>query len=169
MARALIALGSNLGDRAGYLLSGIAALSRAGVRVEALSRIYETEPVGPPGQGRYLNQVARVETELGPGELLKLLLAVEKAHGRARAVRFGPRTLDLDLLDYEGRVLDQPGLTLPHPRMHTRAFVLVPLLEVAPEWRHPRLKKSARELLSGLDVGGVRPYLLEDPGPDLPE
>ncbi len=169
MARALIALGSNLGDRAGYLLSGVAALSRAGVRILALSRIYETEPVGPPGQGPYLNQVARLETELEPEALLSLLLRVEAAHGRTRAVRFGPRTLDLDLLDYEGRVLDLPGLTLPHPRMHARAFVLVPLFEVAPEWRHPVLEKSARELLSGLDVGGVRPYLLEDPGPEFPE
>ncbi len=169
MARALVALGSNLGDRAGYLLSGLAALGRAGVRVLRLSRVYETEPVGPPGQGPYLNQVAAVETELEPAELLALLLAVERAHGRVRTERYGPRTLDLDLLDYEGRILDLPGLTLPHPRLHERAFVLVPLLEVAPGWRHPRLGKSARELLLALDAGGVRPYLLEDPGPDLPE
>ncbi len=169
MARALVALGSNLGDRAGYLLSGLAALSRAGVRVLRLSRVYETEPVGPPGQGPYLNQVAAVETELEPAELLALLLAVERAHGRVRTERYGPRTLDLDLLDYEGRILDLPGLTLPHPRLHERAFVLVPLLEVAPGWRHPRFGKSARELLLALDAGGVRPYLLEDPGPDLPE
>ncbi len=169
MARALVALGSNLGDRAGYLLSGLAALSRAGVRVLRLSRVYETEPVGPPGQGPYLNQVAAVETELEPAELLALLLAVERAHGRVRTERYGPRTLDLDLLDYEGRILDLPGLTLPHPRLHERAFVLVPLLEVAPGWRHPRLEKSTRELLLALDAGGVRPYLLEDPGPDLPE
>ncbi len=169
MARALVALGSNLGDRAGYLLSGLAALSRAGVRVLRLSRVYETEPVGPPGQGPYLNQVAAVETELEPTGLLALLLAVERAHGRVRTERYGPRTLDLDLLDYEGRILDLPGLTLPHPRLHERAFVLVPLLEVAPGWRHPRFGKSARELLLALDAGGVRPYLLEDPGPDLPE
>ena len=169
MARALVALGSNLGDRAGYLLSGLAALSRAGVRVLRLSRVYETEPVGPPGQGPYLNQVAAVETERGPLELLALFLEVEGAHGRVRKERFGPRTLDLDLLDYEGQILDLPGLTLPHPRMHERAFVLVPLLEVAPTWRHPLFGKSARELLLGLDIRGVRPYLLEDPGPEFPE
>ena len=169
MARALLALGSNLGDRAGYLLSGLSALSQAEVRPLRLSRIYETDPLGPPGQGPYLNQVALVETGLDPKALLRLLLAVEKAHGRVRAERYGPRTLDLDLLDYEGRVLKEKGLVLPHPRMHERAFVLVPLLEVAPRWRHPVLGKTARELLAGLEAGGVRPYLLEDPGPELPE
>jgi len=169
VARALVALGSNLGDRAGYLLSGLAALSRAGVRVLRLSRVYETEPAGPPGQGPYLNQVAAVETDLEPLGLLRLLLAVERAHGRVREKRYGPRTLDLDLLDYEGQILDLPGLTLPHPRLHERAFVLVPLLEVAPDWRHPRLGKGARELLLALGSGGMRPYLLEDPGPELPE
>jgi len=169
VARALLALGSNQGDRAGYLLSGLSALSRADVRPLRLSRVYETDPLGPPGQGRYLNQVALVETGLEPEALLRLLLSVEKAHGRVRAERYGPRTLDLDLLDYEGRVLDLPGLTLPHPRMHARAFVLVPLLEVAPRWRHPVLGRTARELLAGLEAGGVRPYLLEDPGPELPQ
>jgi len=169
VARALLALGSNLGDRAGYLLSGLSALTQKEVRLLRLSRIYETEPVGPSGQGPYLNQVALVETGHRPEALLRLLLAVEKAHGRVRAERFGPRTLDLDLLDYEGRVLDLPGLTLPHPRMHARAFVLVPLLEVAPDWRHPVLQKSVRELLVGLDSTGVRPYLFQDLGPDLPE
>ncbi len=166
MARALIALGSNLGDRAGYLLSGLAALSRAGVRLLRLSRVYETDPVGPAGQGPYLNQVVLIETELPPEALLSRMLAVERSHGRVRRERYGPRTLDLDLLDYEGRVVRGQGILLPHPRLHQRAFVLVPLAEVAPEWRHPLLGRTAGELLSDLGAAGVRPYLLEQVGPD---
>lgn len=157
LTSALVALGSNLGDRAGHLLGAVAALSGLeGVRLVALSRIYETEPVGPPGQGPYLNAVLRLESALGPVELLDKLLAVERAHGRVRNERWGPRTLDLDLLDFGGQVLERPGLALPHPRLHERPFVLVPLAEVASDWQHPTLRQTARELLAELDTGGVR-------------
>ncbi|ADR37325.1 2-amino-4-hydroxy-6-hydroxymethyldihydropteridine pyrophosphokinase [Oceanithermus profundus DSM 14977] len=157
--RALVALGSNLGDRAGHLLGAVAALARRpGVRLAGLSRVYETEPVGPGEQGPYLNAVLAVETKLEPLELLEALLAIERAHGRVRRERWGPRTLDLDLLDLGGRVLELPGLSLPHPHLHERAFVLVPLADVAPDWRHPLLDRTAAELLSGMDAGGVRPW-----------
>ncbi|WP_287410099.1 2-amino-4-hydroxy-6-hydroxymethyldihydropteridine diphosphokinase [Oceanithermus sp.] len=157
--RALVALGSNLGDRAGHLLGAVAALARRPeVRLAGLSRIYETVPVGPAGQGPYLNAVLAVETGLGPLELLEVLLAIERAHGRVRRERWGPRTLDLDLLDFGGRVLERPGLSLPHPRLHERAFVLVPLAEVAPDWRHPLLGATATELLAKLDRSGVQPW-----------
>ena len=156
---ALVALGSNLGDRAGHLLGAVSALARRpGVRLVGLSRVYETEPVGPPGQGPYLNAVAALRTECEPQELLATLLAIERAHGRVRRERWGPRTLDLDLLDFGGRVLELPGLLLPHPRLHERAFVLVPLADVAPGWRHPFLGRTAAELLAGLDARGVRPW-----------
>ncbi|XOB99645.1 2-amino-4-hydroxy-6-hydroxymethyldihydropteridine diphosphokinase [Deinococcota bacterium DY0809b] len=152
-------MGSNLGDRAGHLLGAVTALARRPkVRLAGLSLVYETEPVGPPGQGPYLNAVAALETECDPQELLATLLAIERAHGRVRRERWGPRTLDLDLLDFGGRVLERPGLALPHPRLHERPFVLVPLADVAPGWRHPLLGRTAAELLAELDAGGVRPW-----------
>jgi 2-amino-4-hydroxy-6-hydroxymethyldihydropteridine diphosphokinase len=158
-SRVLIALGSNLGDRAGFLLSGLARLAAlAGFEPGRLSPIYETAPVGPVGQGPYLNAVLTGRSTLPPRELLEEMLRVEAALGRVRGRRWGPRTLDLDLLDYGGRLLAEPGLTLPHPRLHERPFVLVPLAAVAPSWRHPRLGKTAAELLEGRDASGVRPW-----------
>ncbi|HGY08919.1 MAG TPA: 2-amino-4-hydroxy-6-hydroxymethyldihydropteridine diphosphokinase [Oceanithermus profundus] len=154
----LVALGSNLGDRAGHLLGAVAALSRLeGFELGALSPVYETEPVGPAGQPPYLNAVLAGRSALPPEALLAALLEIERRHGRTRGRRWGPRTLDLDLLDHGGLVLERPGLTLPHPRLHERPFVLVPLVDVAPRWRHPRLGRTAAELLRGLDRSGVRP------------
>ena len=155
----LIALGSNLGDRAGLLLGGLARLSALdGFELAGLSQVYETEPVGPAGQGPYLNAVLRGRSELTPRELLREMLRIEASLGRLRQQRWGPRTLDLDLLDYGGLVLEEPGLRLPHPRLHQRPFVLVPLGDVAPDWRHPTLRKTAVELLGSLDSTGVKPW-----------
>ena len=157
--RVLIALGSNLGDRAGFLLAGLARLGALeGFAPGRLSPVYETEPVGPAGQGPYLNAVLEGGSALEPRALLEALLAIERALGRVRDRRWGPRTLDLDLLDYGSRVLREPGLELPHPRLHERAFVLVPLADLRPDWRHPILKRSARELLANLNTAGVRPW-----------
>ncbi|HLP08762.1 MAG TPA: 2-amino-4-hydroxy-6-hydroxymethyldihydropteridine diphosphokinase [Opitutaceae bacterium] len=133
MTTAYIALGSNLGERAAHLRGALAALQRDGeVRVVAQSAVYETAPVGGPAQPDYLNMVVAVETELGADPLLERCLAVEAEHGRVRRERWGPRTLDLDLLCYGEIARATERLTLPHPRMAERAFVLVPLAEVAP-------------------------------------
>ena len=151
MHRACIALGSNLGHRAATLAAAGAALaSLPGVRMLALSRSHETAPVGPPGQRPYLNAAAVVETELSPHALLDALLEIERRFGRDRGTsgpRWGPRTLDLDLLFYDDVVLDTPGLTLPHPRMHERLFVIAPLAEIAPDAVHPLCRLSVAELL----------------------
>jgi 2-amino-4-hydroxy-6-hydroxymethyldihydropteridine diphosphokinase len=158
--RAYVGLGSNLGDRAAHLLLGLSALSRLPkTRLLRLSPVYETDPVGPP-QPPYLNMVAELETELSPKGLLAEMLRIEKALGRERRERWGPRTLDLDLLLYGDLVLEEAGLSVPHPRLHERAFVLVPLLDLLPEGRHPLLGQSFAELLASLDASSVRPLVL---------
>jgi 2-amino-4-hydroxy-6-hydroxymethyldihydropteridine diphosphokinase len=158
--RAYVGLGSNLGDRAAYLLLGLSALSRLPkTHLLRLSPVYETDPVGPP-QPPYLNMVAELETELSPKGLLAEMLRIEKALGRERRERWGPRTLDLDLLLYGDLVLEEAGLSVPHPRLHERAFVLVPLLDLLPEGRHPLLGQSFAELLASLDASSVRPLVL---------
>ncbi|ALJ90130.1 2-amino-4-hydroxy-6-hydroxymethyldihydropteridine diphosphokinase [Thermus aquaticus] len=158
--KAYVGLGSNLGDRAAYLLLGLSALSRLPeTRLLRLSPVYETDPVGPP-QPPYLNMVAELETALSPKGLLAEMLRVEKALGRERRERWGPRTLDLDLLLYGDLVLEEAGLSVPHPRLHERAFVLVPLLDLLPEGRHPLLGQSFAELLASLDASSVRPLVL---------
>jgi 2-amino-4-hydroxy-6-hydroxymethyldihydropteridine diphosphokinase len=158
--RAYVGLGSNLGERAAYLLLGLSALSRLPkTHLLRLSPVYETDPVGPP-QPPYLNMVAELETELSPKGLLAEMLRIEKALGRERRERWGPRTLDLDLLLYGDLVLEEAGLSVPHPRLHERAFVLVPLLDLLPEGRHPLLGQSFAELLASLDASSVRPLVL---------
>ena len=135
---AYVAVGSNLGDRVSHVMHAFEALDRAaGVRLVRRSTVHETEPVGPPGQGPYLNAVAELITALSPRQLLATLLAIERTRGRdrAREVRFGPRTLDLDLLMWGaaqpgGAVIAAPGIEVPHPRMHERPFVLQPLAEL---------------------------------------
>ena len=133
MKRAYVALGANLGDREKTIRTALAELDAApGVRVAAVSSLRETEPVGYLDQPPFLNGAAALDTELGPRELLDLLLAVERRFGRLRegVPAGGPRTLDLDLLLYDGAVIDEPGLGVPHPRLHERRFVLEPLAEL---------------------------------------
>lgn len=129
----------------------------AGTELIAFAEPVETDPVGPVEQGAYLNSAAVVRTTLSPRELLAGLLAIERAAGRDRSkeLRWGPRTLDLDLLLYGQRIIDEPGLAVPHPRMHERAFVLGPLASIAPHIRHPTLGQTIGELLASLDASGA--------------
>ncbi len=131
MARVYVGIGSNLGDRFAYLSAAVESLDGVGSVVSG-SPIYETEPVGVSGQDPYLNAVVALETECAPTDLLKALLAIEQTHGRVRDVRWGPRTLDLDLLWYDGISIDAPGLTVPHREIRNRRFVVVPLTDIEP-------------------------------------
>ncbi len=134
MPRAYIGLGANLGEREAALGAAVAALAATdGIEVVAVSTFRETDPVGYLDQPRFLNGAAAVDTTLSPRELLDALLSVERSLGRTReGQRFGPRTIDLDLLLYGDESLDEPGLTVPHPRLHERAFALDPLAELDP-------------------------------------
>ena len=151
MTRAFVGLGANLGDREPTLLSAVDALGgEAGVEVVAVSALRETAPVGVGEQPLYLNGVAELETTLTARELLDRLLAVERRFGRVRTPgEHGPRTVDLDLLLYGDEVIDEPGLTVPHPRLHERLFVLEPLTELAPGLVVPG-RGDVESLLSGL-------------------
>lgn len=145
--RAVLALGSNLGESEDTLERAVADLVAGGVQLVRASGLYRTAPVGgPAGQPDFVNAVIEVTTDLGAYELLKLCNAVEAVHHRERLVRWGPRTLDIDVIDYEGTVSDDPVLTLPHPRAHERAFVLTPWARMDPE---------ARLLVARSDGGAV--------------
>ena len=151
MTLAAIALGSNIGDREATLRTAITALRELGT-VKAVSRFHETDPVGDTDQPKFINAAALLETELDPLPLLHALLEIERANGRDRSIGppKGPRTLDLDLLLYGDAILDSPELTLPHPEMHTRRFVLEPLAEIAPLIEHPILHQPVAVLLRSL-------------------
>jgi 2-amino-4-hydroxy-6-hydroxymethyldihydropteridine diphosphokinase len=152
---AFVAFGSNLGDRRRTVERALRALGGAdGVALSAVSGLYETAPVGgPAGQRAYLNGVAEVRTSLAPPALLRLLRRIERANGRRRRVKWGPRTLDLDLLVHGRARVRSARLTLPHPRYHERRFVLAPFCDVAPGFVHPRLRRTNAALLRGLPGG----------------
>jgi 2-amino-4-hydroxy-6-hydroxymethyldihydropteridine diphosphokinase len=160
-SRAFVSLGSNLGDREAYLRGALQALrATRGIERLEVSRIYETDPVGPPPQGPYLNAVAEIETEMEPRALLERLLEIETEAGRIRrGVRGEARTLDLDLLLFADRCIEEEGLVVPHPRMHERGFVLEPLCELAPQRVHPRSGETVAELAARVrDPAAVRPW-----------
>jgi 2-amino-4-hydroxy-6-hydroxymethyldihydropteridine diphosphokinase len=148
MARVLLGLGANLGEPLRQLAEAVSAL-RAVVDVDCVSSVWRTAPVGFAEQPDFYNLVVAGRTRLSPEELLDAVLAVERGMGRERTFRNAPRLIDVDVLAYGDLVLDTPALVLPHPGIPTRGFVLHPLAEVAPEWRHPVLGHTARELLDG--------------------
>jgi len=156
----LIGLGSNLSSQAGgpteTLAAALAELGRRGVSIVSRSRFYRSAAWPDPSDPSFVNAVALVETALDPSALLKLLHAVEGTFGRKRARPNAPRTLDLDILDYEGRVENGPPV-LPHPRLDDRLFVLVPLRDVAPRWRHPVSGRSVNELIQSATPSRVEP------------
>jgi len=157
--RAFVALGSNLGDRRALLDLALAQLRASeGIAVEAVSPVYETEPVGGPPQGAYLNAAVALRTTLAPRVLLARLLAIEALAGRERSgARDAPRRLDLDLLLYGELAIAEPGLVVPHPRLHERAFVLEPLADLAPGLVHPVLRESVARLAARVrDPAAVR-------------
>jgi len=149
---AWIGLGSNLGNPGGQLKKALLQLGGTpGIELRKISGFYRSAPWGKLDQDDFFNAVAMVETELQPGELLEVLLQIEQQMGRDRSAgRWGPRCIDLDLLTYDDLVMKSPGLELPHPRMHLRAFVLRPVLELDPDFMIAG-KRSAKECLSGLD------------------
>lgn len=151
-----IALGSNLGDSQAILEGAVTTIAQTpGITLQALSSWYQTAPVGPP-QPDYLNGCALLEVQMTPEELLQNILKIEGKFGRVRQERCGPRTLDLDLLLFDDLILDTPTLQLPHPRMTERAFVLVPLAEIAPDWVEPVSGKAIAQLVQTVDCSGVR-------------
>jgi len=152
VAKAFIGLGSNLGDREASLKAAVAALREAGATLLRMSSFIRTSPEGKTDQPEFLNGVVEIETEQRPRALLALLLEIERKLGRVRSERWGPRTIDLDLLLYDDEIIREPGLEVPHPRLHERLFVLGPLAEIAPEVRHPTLKKTAAEMLADVSA-----------------
>lgn len=159
MVTAYLGLGANLGDRLENLQRAADLLAEEpGVTVVRSSRVYETEPLGGPEQPDYLNAVVEVRTDLPPHDLLEACLGVEARMGRVRAERWGPRTIDVDLLTYDDRTIDDPDLVVPHPRMHERGFVLVPLSELTADPMLPGGRRLASIRLRPGVMLGVRPF-----------
>jgi len=150
---AFLCLGSNVGDRRAELLGAEQALTEKGVTIDTRSSIYETEPVGLEDQSWFLNRVVRVQTDRDPLDLLTVCKDVERAAGRVPTVRNGPRVLDIDILLYDELTFDSPRLTVPHPSMHARRFVLIPLLEIAADVTEPSTGTKYADILNRLDEG----------------
>ncbi|MEC4814808.1 MAG: 2-amino-4-hydroxy-6-hydroxymethyldihydropteridine diphosphokinase [Scytonema sp. PMC 1069.18] len=155
-SRSAIALGSNIGESQSILEGALKTLAHTlGITIQAQSSWYKTAPVGGPSQPDYLNGCAILEVQLNPQKLLETLLQIEQEFGRVRQERWGPRTLDLDILLFDDLILETPDLQIPHPRMTQRAFVLVPLSEIAPDWIEPVSLEPISTLVQKLDCSGV--------------
>jgi 2-amino-4-hydroxy-6-hydroxymethyldihydropteridine diphosphokinase len=152
-----LALGSNLGDRFANLKQAIDSLTPQ-LEVKARSSVYETPPWGFEDQPKFLNQVVKAKTYLDPEPLLKHLKRLEVALGRQASFPNGPRLIDMDILFYDDLILNTSSLVIPHPRLHERGFVLLPLMELSPDLVHPLSKKSVREMAAQCDVGGIKKF-----------
>jgi 2-amino-4-hydroxy-6-hydroxymethyldihydropteridine diphosphokinase len=158
----ILSLGSNLGEnnsedgRSRNLGRAIERLEKNGMKIARKSSIYETEPEGISEQPKFLNLAVELMTELTPEECLKTIHQIETELGRVREFKNGPRTIDLDIIFYAQSIINDQDLVIPHPRMHQRAFVLVPLAEILPDYRHPVYHKTVRQLLSSVDRKGVK-------------
>ncbi len=154
MANVFIGLGSNIGDRKKNIAEAINLLSNSpDVKLEKTSSLYITEPIGYVGQDWFLNSVVEITTSLSPRDLLYQCQAIEEQMGRVRTMQWGPRIIDLDIILYGDEVIEDDELIIPHPNMHKRRFVLLPLVEIAPDVLHPKLNKTASELLQVLKDG----------------
>lgn len=155
-SRSAIAFGSNIGESLAILEGAMKSLEKTpGITIKAKSSWYRTAPVGGPSQPDYLNGAAILEVQLSPQKLLDTLLNIEQEFGRVRQEHWGPRTLDLDILLFDDLILETPDLQIPHPRMTQRAFVLVPLAEIAPDWIEPVSREPISQLLQKLDCSNV--------------
>lgn len=152
-----LSLGTNLGDRVANLRQAIASLSPQ-MRVKKKSKVYETPPWGYTEQEAFLNQVVMVTTYLEPEQLLKHIKRLEVALGRKASFRYGPRLIDLDILFFDDLILETPALTIPHPHVHERGFVLVPMMDIAPDHVHPVMQKSICEMIALCSTEGIIPY-----------
>lgn len=159
MTECHLGLGSNLGDRLANLLRSVELLGATeGIEVTRSSRVYEADPVGGPEQGGFLNAVVEIRTTLEARALMSACLAIEEAMGRVREERWGPRVIDIDILTFGRDEIDEEDLTVPHPRMHERMFVLAPLLEICADPPLPGGRRVATMRLDRVEVSGVRPY-----------
>ena len=151
-----LALGTNLGDRLANLHAAINLLSQSSIVHRQSSHVYETPPWGYTDQPAFLNMAVKCETDLDAASLLKRLKQIEVQVGRVESFHWGPRLIDIDILFYDNLVMDTPQLVIPHPRLHERAFVLIPLADIAPDLVHPVLDKTIRELLQAVDRSGIQ-------------
>lgn len=149
MTEAYVGIGSNLGDKEENIRKSINLMGKK-CEILKISSLYETEPVGYADQEWFLNCVVKVNTSMNPEELLEFLLSIEKDLGRAKTIKNGPRTIDLDILFYGDKIINKNNLIVPHPRLHERLFALEPLMEISPELVHPVLKKSIKEIHSNI-------------------
>jgi len=159
LTRVAIALGSNLGDRLGNLRKAVRLLKLKGINITGRSDIFETHPLGPQDQNRFLNACVIIDSQLSPQSLLIQLKDIEKQIGRVHRGKWGPREIDLDILLYDNDVIDESDLIIPHPEFHKRSFVLIPLEQLTPDWIHPVMGRTIRDLkekLQDMDQTMVR-------------